>query len=589
MTRTRETWLLGVFWLVVCAAMSLLAAHSIREMLFPDPDDAMRLLEVRDWLAGQSWFDVTQYRLNPPAGAPMHWSRLVDLPIAAVMLVSRPFVGLHGADVAALVAVPLLTLGIAMLLVQRIGLQLMSGRAALLAAMATPFSLGAMKQMRPMRIDHHGWQIVCALVAVLSALDQRPRRSGVVAGIALAVSMTISIEGLPFAAGLGALFAWQWLVNPAAGERLKYYLASLAVSSALAFGLTHVPSAWLDQPHDVMTAANLISFAVAALIAALAVRPSVDTLTARLAILAGIGAAALMTMFLVDPHWLQGPFGSLDPLVRAYWYNQVDEGLPAWQVGWSEAALGLAQPVVGLVGAALACRGSAAEARKNWATYLILLGAMSFASLFVMRIATTASVVAMPGTAFLCQIAFRRARTLSLMPLRSIATAGALCIMTPAYAVPLTMTPADGRYDDALTAFHSCVSSNAMERLKVLPTGQVAAPLDISPAILVNSRHSAIASGHHRNAQGMHDVIELFLAPPAVGATILQRRRVDYLAFCVNAAESIRYARRGRGGLAATLQAGRPPSWLEPLPAASSRYMKVWRVRHDLLPQPVHS
>jgi hypothetical protein len=175
------------------------------------------------------------------------------------------------------------------------------------------------------------------------------------------------------------------------------------------------------------------------------------------------------------------------------------------------------------------------------------------------------------------------------MPVRSLATAGALCIMTPAYAVPLTMSPADSRYDDALTAFHSCVSSDALGRLNSLRTGRIAAPLDISPAILVNSPHSAIASGHHRNAQGMRDMIELFLAPPAAGAEILQRRQVDYLAFCLNAAESIRYARHGRGGLAAALQAGRPPSWLEPLPSASSRYLKVWRVRRDLLPDSAHS
>ena len=45
-------------------------------------DDAMRLVEVRDLLAGQGWFDLTQYRLSPPGGVAMHWSRLVDVPLA---------------------------------------------------------------------------------------------------------------------------------------------------------------------------------------------------------------------------------------------------------------------------------------------------------------------------------------------------------------------------------------------------------------------------------------------------------------------------------------------------------------------------
>src|SRR5215213_9756514 len=48
-------------------------------------DDAMRLVQVRDLLAGQGWFDLTQYRLNPPDGVAMHWSRLIDVPIAALI------------------------------------------------------------------------------------------------------------------------------------------------------------------------------------------------------------------------------------------------------------------------------------------------------------------------------------------------------------------------------------------------------------------------------------------------------------------------------------------------------------------------
>jgi hypothetical protein len=87
----RQLWLVFAIWLLVGAWWIFKAIPTIQEWTFPDPDDAMRLIQVRDWLAGQSWFDVTQYRLNPPAGGPMHWSRLVDLPIAAVILIARPF------------------------------------------------------------------------------------------------------------------------------------------------------------------------------------------------------------------------------------------------------------------------------------------------------------------------------------------------------------------------------------------------------------------------------------------------------------------------------------------------------------------
>ena len=79
----------------------------------------------------------------------------------------------------------------------------------------------------------------------------------------MALWMNISIEGLPFAAAFGALFALEWLRDPAATERLKSYLGALALSSVLLFALTHAPSSWAGQPHDVVNVAHLAAFAVA--------------------------------------------------------------------------------------------------------------------------------------------------------------------------------------------------------------------------------------------------------------------------------------------------------------------------------------
>ena len=50
---------------------------------FFDPDDAMRMVQVRDLMAGQGWFDLTAHRINPPQGLFLHWSRVVDVPLVA--------------------------------------------------------------------------------------------------------------------------------------------------------------------------------------------------------------------------------------------------------------------------------------------------------------------------------------------------------------------------------------------------------------------------------------------------------------------------------------------------------------------------
>src|SRR4051794_1752047 len=58
---------------------------------FFDSDDAMRMVEVRDLMAGQGWFDLTAQRINPPQGLLLHWSRVVDVPIVALISVFRLF------------------------------------------------------------------------------------------------------------------------------------------------------------------------------------------------------------------------------------------------------------------------------------------------------------------------------------------------------------------------------------------------------------------------------------------------------------------------------------------------------------------
>lgn len=582
-TDRRNLWLLFGGWLFAGVLLTCAGWTSIVQRQFPDPDDVMRLLQVRDWIGGQSWFDVTQYRLNPPEGVPMHWSRVVDIPIAAVILMTRPLVGQFSAETAALIAVPLLTLGVAMLLVQRVGLKLMSGGPAVAAALAVPFSLGGMKQMRPMRVDHHGWQIVMALVALFAAMDEKPRRSGLVAGLAMATWMNISMEGLPFAAAFGGLFALQWLADRAATERLKCYLASLAVSSLLLFGLTHWPSTWMSQPHDVITPAYLAVFSAAAVICWIGTRRDLVDLRMRLAILAIAGVAAVGSAFVVDPHWLVGPFGSLDPLVKQFWYDRVDEGLPVWRIEWSMSAIGLSQPVVGLIGAAVALRIASGKERTLWAIYAFVLFALTLGGVFVIRTETTASVVALPGTAFLCALALRRARNLSLMPARVVGSAAAICIMTPAYAVPLTVTPVNERLESAAQDWNACMARSRIDKLQLLPKGYIAAPLDITPAILLGTEHRALATGHHRNVTGMRDAIRLFTFPVPQGAEIAARRKIDYVVFCPGAPEAIRYASHDRNDLSAKLIAGRAPDWLERVDVPELRGLQVWRVRKAVL------
>ena len=99
--------LLLVAWAAV-AASSLLAGKPVFDSM--SMDDFMRMVQVRDWINGQNWYNLTQYRLDPPAGAVMHWTRLVDMPIGALVLGLAPFAGRAGAELLAAALWPLLML-----------------------------------------------------------------------------------------------------------------------------------------------------------------------------------------------------------------------------------------------------------------------------------------------------------------------------------------------------------------------------------------------------------------------------------------------------------------------------------------------
>jgi hypothetical protein len=128
-TKRWRLWV-AIFW--VAAAFFLLYGrwNFIGWFALGDTDDNMRMMQVRALLAGQDWFDLRQHRLDPPYGANIHWSRIVDLPIAGIMLLLRPLVGGAVAEKVAVSLAPMLPMAIAMGSVAMICRRMLSPKAS---------------------------------------------------------------------------------------------------------------------------------------------------------------------------------------------------------------------------------------------------------------------------------------------------------------------------------------------------------------------------------------------------------------------------------------------------------------------------
>src|SRR5258707_13870379 len=69
--------LLGLAWAVTAGILFVDRWPEMGQRMF-DADDAMRLVQVREFLSGRGWFDPHETRLAPPAAHATHWSPVFD-------------------------------------------------------------------------------------------------------------------------------------------------------------------------------------------------------------------------------------------------------------------------------------------------------------------------------------------------------------------------------------------------------------------------------------------------------------------------------------------------------------------------------
>ena len=224
-----------LFWLAVAGYSVWQRWAAIKGFGLPDTDDNLRMMQVRALISGQDWYDLRQYRMNPPYGADIHWSRLVDLPIAALKLLFAPVTGGRVAELIAVTVAPLLPMLVAMLALGAAARRLIAPWAFAIAIALLACAGSARGMWAPLRIDHHGWQLALLAVAVAAMVDPKRARGGVLLGAATALSLAIGMEMLLYLALAGAVTVLRWIVERDQARRLFAYGVSLGGGCALAF------------------------------------------------------------------------------------------------------------------------------------------------------------------------------------------------------------------------------------------------------------------------------------------------------------------------------------------------------------------
>ena len=574
-------WVLLV-WAVYAASQLWNDWNAIRWLSLGDTDDNMRLMQVRAWLGGQGWYDLRQYRLNPPAGFDMHWSRLIDLPIAGLILFFRLFTTDSWAERLACGIAPLLPLAVTLLSLAATVRRLIHPLAWPLAVLVALTAYVPMLMYSPMRVDHHGWQMAMLCLTLAGLTDPRGRRGGLAVGVASAVSLSIGLEMLPYAAMAGGILALRWVWDRAEAGRLEAYALALGGGSAFGFLAFASNANWAPRC-DALTPVWLsVTVAGGGLLFALArINPTARGL--RLALAIGVAALIAVGFALLFPQCLGRPEQVGDELARN-WLANVKEAKPIYQHPFRIAFPIAALPVVGLIGAAIAERRARDEGRgADWWPAALFAGFAALMLLWQVRAGPAAQLLAVPGATALgwYLLPWLRAQRSTLV--RVLGPVAVLVVVTAglfaASAVNWFRVDPPSAYATRVNAATGeCMRTTRLLTLNRVPAATMFTFIDLGPRLITITHHDAIAGPYHRNEAAILDVQHAFGRSPDEARAIIKRHGATMLLTCPNMAESTIYRARNKGGFYDRLARGERFPWLTRVPLPRRAPYILYRV-----------
>ncbi|MBY0520953.1 MAG: AcrB/AcrD/AcrF family protein, partial [Sphingomonas sp.] len=554
-----------IAWAVIAVWFVANGWNSIRWLSLSDTDDNMRLMQVRALLGGQDWYDLRQYRMNPPIGVNIHWTRVVDLPIAGLILLFRPFVGAFWAERLACGIAPLLPMSVAMAALAFSVRRLVSAYAWPLAIIFLLMCTTTLLMFMPERIDHHGWQLASLAVTVAGLVDPARRRGGTLVGIASAFSLAIGLEMLPYAAGAGAIIGLRWVWDRAEAPRMIVYGGCLAVGCTLGYlGFASYANAVLRC--DALTPVWLSVMVAAGGLLMLLGALSPASRAARLGLAIGAGALIISGFAGFFPQCLGRP-EQVSPELQRNWLDNIREAKPVYTHAFKTYFPVIMLPIIGVIGAAVATwRARRDPSFVAWASVLLFTLVSGGLLLWQSRAGPAAQMLGIPGAVALAWIVLPWCLNSQSMLVRVFGTVGGFLIVSGAFAgFVVKYLPADKPESQTKTvnrASASCPSYTALKPLDHLPAQTIFTFIDLGPRLITVTHHNAVAGPYHRNGGAILDVQHAFGGTPDQFRAIARAHGARLLLICPNMAESTVYRARNKGGFYDRLADGQVPAWL---------------------------
>ena len=300
-----------------------------------DPDDYMRLNEVIAWLQGQNWFDLGVPRMSPGAHTIIHWSRLVDMPIALVMSPLRLFMPLREAAFTAALIVPFGMLALLLILVVA-GAQSFAGKdRAFLAACVVLFMPMIMFNVSMGRVDHHIYQILIAGFGILSLDRILSQTNGacfaLMSAACFSCGLWIGTEALPwlilFTTCLAIAAAWY---GGTVARHAALFGVALFVGTGCVMFVALPVNQYASRALSWFSLTDVIFAGLTALLFGILWISENHTKrrSLRLGLVTGLGLMAAVLFLVLVPSALSGPFADYDHFNASTALDNINEAQP---------------------------------------------------------------------------------------------------------------------------------------------------------------------------------------------------------------------------------------------------------------------
>ncbi|AZO60983.1 GtrA family protein [Mesorhizobium sp. M1A.F.Ca.IN.022.06.1.1] len=579
--------------LALCATLLVLGLNAISGFptiadLGADNDSMLRLVEVRDLLAGQGWFDLHQYRMGLTGGFVMHWSRLVDTPIALIIFTFQALgASTAAAEKAAQIIWPLSLYGLTIFVILRASRRLAGTDVAMPALVLSTAALFFIGIFHPGTLDHHNVQLLLTAASLWLMTEAPFRRSAaLLSGLCAGLTLAVGMETAPYVAALGACAAVLFIFDERERQTARGFGIGFAAIALVVLVATIPPSAWGVAECDAFSA---FQFVIAALsgfgLAAIAGLPGQSTAKRRFLSMSALAVAIEAVALLFFPQCLASPYAGMDERIRTYWLNDVVEAQPFLSVAVNEPKLMAARYVtpfiaILLIGLQLRSR----RLRREEALTAVLLIVAFAVSLWQVRGSTfSVAFAVLPLSTWIAGVRLQATAAQSWRVSTRIAAAWLVSLNATwagvAVAAQSVVQKAPAKINSDADHALTCGKASDFSDLAGMPATAVLASSNLGSPILMFTGHRALAGPYHRNVGGNLAMLDAFMGTPDAARAIIEREHVGLVAICRGNSEELSLAAQAPKGLAARLLKRDVPDWLELDDATASKPVEIYKVR----------